>query len=428
MWTYDNAGNIHSRTEYAYTTGTVGTAIDTVDYDYDDDWGDLLTSYDGQSNTYDGIGNPTSYYNGTRWTFGWEHGRELVSASNGTTTWNYTYNSDGLRTSRTNGSTTYKYLYNGSSLVQMTVGGNTLYFTDDTVTFNNTVYYYVKNLQGDVIAILNGSGSTVVQYTYDAWGSILSMSDTSGVNLGTINPLRYRSYVYDTESGLYYLQSRYYDPEVGRFINADIVVDTGALLGHNLFAYCENTPVICKDDSGYGKIYVIYYDSDNTGFEEQAENSPYYASNSDDVVMIGVTTNEEFINAWNSIDGDVDCVYLYLHGGEGVLYFRGEHLCFSEVENETSSLSFADLQPKNINETVYLFSCDGGKGAEGNNVAFMLADLTDTQVYACTGHVSYSELGGNYYARKSMRDLGTWHLFFYYESYVFSDVRYAVKY
>ena len=84
-----------------------GSAPHTYTYG-NEDWGDLLTSYDGESITYDGIGNPTSYYNGTRWSFGWEHGRELVSASNGTTTWNYTYNSDGLRTQRTNGTNIYR--------------------------------------------------------------------------------------------------------------------------------------------------------------------------------------------------------------------------------------------------------------------------------------------------------------------------------
>lgn len=200
------------------------------------------------------------------------------------------------------------------------------------------------------------------------------------------------------------------------------------MLGHNLYAYCENTPVICIDISGYGKIYVIYYDDKDKGFEEQAENSPYYSSSSDDVIMIGVTTNQEFIDAWNSMEGDVDCVYLYVHGGKGILYFKGEHLSFSGVENETSSLSFSDLQPQEINQVVYLFSCDGGKGTEGNNVAFMFADLTDAPVNACTGHVSYSKFGDNYYARKSLKDLGTWHLFFYFDSYIFSDVHYAVKY
>ena len=177
--------------------------------------------------------------------------------SNGSTTWSMTYNADGLRTKRTNGSTTYSYIYNGSSLSRMTVGSNTLYFAYDasgtpmSVTYNDTVYYYVTNIQGDITAILNTSGTAVVQYTYDAWGNVLTTTGPMASTLGIINPLRYRGYVYDTETGLYYLQSRYYDPEMGRFINADAFASTGqGLLGNNMFAYCNNNAVNFKDPDG----------------------------------------------------------------------------------------------------------------------------------------------------------------------------------
>ena len=212
---------------------------------------------------------------------------------------------------------------------------------------------------------------------------------------------------------------------MGRFANADTRVSAGTILGHNLFTYCENSPVICKDSLGYGKTYVIYYDSEETGFEDQAENSPYYTSGSEDVVMIGVTTNQEFIDAWNSIEGDVDNVYLYLHGGTGVLYFYNEELRFPNAENTSSSLSFGDLESKSINEGVYLFSCDGGKGDIGSNVAFMFAELADTKVRACTGHVSYSKIDGKYYARKAF-DFGIWYTYYYHDSYLFPSVKYAV--
>ena len=154
--------------------------------------------------------------------------------TSGSTTWSFTYNADGLRTKRTNGSSTYSYIYNGDKLSQMTVGSNTLNFAYDasgtplTVTYNNTAYYYVTNIQGDVIAILNSSGSPVVTYTYDAWGKILSTSGSMASTLGSHNPLRYRSYVYDQETGLYYLQSRYYNPIMGRFINSDDIPYLGA--------------------------------------------------------------------------------------------------------------------------------------------------------------------------------------------------------
>ena len=256
-WAYDNAGNIRTRTEYAYTTGTLGTPTDTVQYTYtDESWGDLLTGYDGTAITYDGIGNPNAL---DGWSFTWEHGRELATMSNGTTTWTNTYNADGLRTKRTNGSTTYSYVYTGSTLLQMTVGGNTLYFNYDaagtplTVTYNGTTYYYATNLQGDIVGILDSTGTAVVSYTYDAWGNPLTTTGTLATTLGTINPLRYRGYVYDIETSLYYLQSRYYNPEIGRFINAD---DTsylgieGKLASYNLFAYCGNNPAMGFDPTG----------------------------------------------------------------------------------------------------------------------------------------------------------------------------------
>ena len=119
------------------------------------------------------------------------------------------------------------------------------------VEYNGTMYYYVTNLQGDIVAVLNTSGTSVVTYTYDAWGNILTTSGTLADSLGTANSLRYRGYVFDSETNLYYLQSRYYDPEMGRFISADAFTSTGqGLLGNNMFAYCRNNPVRRVDISG----------------------------------------------------------------------------------------------------------------------------------------------------------------------------------
>ena len=165
------------------------------------------------------------------------------------------------RCNAANGTTRYEYVYNGSQLSQMKKGGDTLLFTYDaaglpmTLTHNGTLYYYVLNLQGDVVALLNSSGTPVVQYTYDAWGNQLSCTGSLASTLGNLNPLPYRGYVYDTEWGLYYLQSRYYDPEIGRFINADAFVSTGqGVLGNNMFAYCGNNPVNYVDPFGYAFI------------------------------------------------------------------------------------------------------------------------------------------------------------------------------
>ena len=139
----------------------------------------------------------------------------------------------------------------------MTVGADTLYFTYDasgvpaTVTLNGTVYYYAVNAQGDVIGIYTETGTDVCTYAYDAWGRPVYTSNNSSYTIDELNPLRYRGYVFDQDTGLYYLQSRYYNPEWGRFINADVFVSTGqGILGNNMFAYCGNNPVSRADDGG----------------------------------------------------------------------------------------------------------------------------------------------------------------------------------
>ena len=263
-WTYDEGGNIAHRYEYDYTTGTLGGYDREFGYTYqqtnndDPAWDDLLVSYNGQAISYDAIGNPTTYLG---WTMSWKNGRELASMSKGSTTWNFTYNADGIRTKRTNGTTTYHYVYNGDKLSYLQLGNDELYFSYDasgnpmTVEYNGTTYYYVTNIQGDVIAILNSSGTAVVEYTYDAWGNIFSTTGSMATTLGKYNPLRYRGYVYDEEYGLYYLQSRYYNPEVGRFLNTDNYPATGqGLLGNNMFSYCLNNPVVLQDSMGQSAL------------------------------------------------------------------------------------------------------------------------------------------------------------------------------
>ena len=255
-WTYayDDGGNIQSKTEYAYTTGTLGAAVRTIAYGYGDaSWSDLLTSIGGQSLTADEIGNLLS--DGT-WAYTWQHGRQLAGMSKSGTNIAYGYDSDGRRITKTVNGTTYNYHYLGDQLVELTWGGNKLHFTYDStgplsVSYNGTEYFYVKNAQGDVTGLVNASGTRVVTYTYDAWGNPLSTTGTMASTHGSANPLRYRGYVYDTETGLYYLQSRYYNPGWGRFINSDVVMGINSDIGtYNLFSYCGNNPVNRYDNGG----------------------------------------------------------------------------------------------------------------------------------------------------------------------------------
>ena len=241
-YTYDTAGNIQSK--------KVGST--TTNYTYGNSaWRDLLTAYGGNTITYSG-GNPTKYYDGS--TFTWTQGRRLATAKVGSTNISYTYDMAGVRSSKTVGSTTYKFTTLSGLVTRQTGGNKTIDFVYDennqplAMKYNNTLYYYVLNAQGDVVRIVNSSRSVVASYTYDPWGKIISSSGT----LADINPLRYRGYYYDSETGFYYLQSRYYDPATGRFINADSYASTDAtgLLSTNMFAYCENDPVNKSDPSG----------------------------------------------------------------------------------------------------------------------------------------------------------------------------------
>ena len=130
-----------------------------------------------------------------------------------------------------------------------------------SVTYDGAEYFYLKNAQGDVTGLVNSSGTPVVAYTYDAWGNPLTTTGTMADTLGKLNPFRYRGYFYDTETGLYYLQSRYYNPETGRFINADsdslvTASPDSAIWDKNLLSYCDNNPIVRTDAEGHNWILV----------------------------------------------------------------------------------------------------------------------------------------------------------------------------
>ena len=262
VYAYDAGGNILSVKEYAYTTGALGTAVKTVNYGYTDGtWKDLLTSYAGQTITYDGIGNPLSYRDGLSMT--WRNGRELASLTKNGVTASYLYDESGLRTKKTVGGVVTNYhVIDGRLYGEYTGSHRLLYMFDEAGTrysflYNGSTYYYVFNGQGDVIGITDGTGNMLARYTYDAWGKPLTITDGAGADvsgnashIANVNPFRYRGYYYDKESGLYYLQSRYYDPVVGRFINADGLVDNRDINTQNMFQYGVNNPINNFDLNG----------------------------------------------------------------------------------------------------------------------------------------------------------------------------------
>ncbi len=184
-------------------------------------------------------------------------GKRLESLSGNGLTASYTYDEQGIRSGKTINGVTTSFSYNGSLLMAQVAPGKSLLFSYDangqavSVNYNGTEYYYLRNGQNDIVGLMDESGVRVVEYIYDAWGKLISTTGTLATTLGADNPFRYRGYYYDTDTGLYYLKSRYYDPEICRFINADGYASTGqGILGTNMFAYCRDNPVNYTDSAG----------------------------------------------------------------------------------------------------------------------------------------------------------------------------------
>ena len=252
-YTYDLGGNILKKERFVYNDTT--NPLETVTYTYGDaNWRDKLTAVNGSTIRYDAIGNPLS--DGT-WTYTWQNGRQLQKMQKSGVTAEFVYNADGLRVQKTVNGVATKYTLHGKNIVHMTSGTDELHFFYDAqnrpavVVYNGMAYAYVKNLQGDIVAILDENGNAVVSYGYDAWGAPLWCTGELAETLGKVQPFRYRGYVFDEETGLYYLRSRYYNPQWGRFANADALIGAGKLLSHNLFAYCSNCSVCYTDASGF---------------------------------------------------------------------------------------------------------------------------------------------------------------------------------
>ena len=257
-----------------------------------------LTAFDGHSITYDGSGNPLSYYNGKRYTMTWRNGRELDTATVGGKTYRYEYDVNGMRTRKTNSDSGYTqyYIVDGLTVAEQCFSASGVeqytlrYLYDESnspvgfgiqypseATWQN--YYFAKNLQGDIIALYrqdyNSStssyyGTLVATYQYDPWGKPIGIYSASGTsisqtaaNVAAYNPLRYRGYRYDVDTGFYYLQSRYYDPQICRFINADSYASNGmGSVGYNMFAYCLNNPAMYSDALGHAPTSTIDIDGD----------------------------------------------------------------------------------------------------------------------------------------------------------------------
>lgn len=278
-YSYDSNGNMLSKKEYNYTTGQLGNATDTINYTYGNSWKDQLSAYDGEQIRYDDIGNPIIYRGAT---LTWQ-ARELVTYKKDSDVITYEYDENGLRYKKTKKNTedgteiTENYIWDNGKIISLVLtdaNGESLtckYLynqSDEPIGYlmfeaNGDFFaecYYLRNAQGDITAIVDSKGEVIVRYYYDAFGNRSTDYGTSDlfqlivkISCSSCNVFGYRGYCYDADTGLYYLQSRYYDPETGRFINADdtsYLNATGTVLGCNLFAYCENDPVNNIDPEG----------------------------------------------------------------------------------------------------------------------------------------------------------------------------------
>ena len=314
-YSYDGAGNLQNKYEqvrdpnYGYPTGTQNGNT----YEYTDtSWKDKLTKVNGSNISYDANGNPLTYRDGMSMT--WKNGRQLATLTNCDTSISYGYDSGSVRTTKTVNGVKYTYAYLNGQLMYETRGDAKFYYSYDangilynvryTLTDGGTEYsyYYTHNSRGDIVGIYNGAGELKAHYEYDAWGNVISITDNNGNaitspnHIGNLNPFRYRGYYQDTETGLYYLMSRYYDPVTHRFINADGYFQAGTtILDGNTFAYCANNPVSRADTGGDSWFSDIIATVVGKVFTAMAAICPWMGSNSS--TSVSHTSETKLINS-----------------------------------------------------------------------------------------------------------------------------------
>lgn len=423
VFEYDAGGNLSAKKTYAYTLEEPENIVDNIGLSYDSVWKDKLTSFGDSVITYDSLGNPTSCDGKTlEW-----RGRQLISLKKENQKIYYTYDSEGNCTSKTyynlgtddNGNETETFASrtdfvwkDGKLIYQYTNTNFTLKYLYDSkgepygfitkgegVFDTVCVFYYVKNMQGDIERIIGGNTSnTFVRYKYDAWGNVdmsFSTSDFSLMLAGLIvsgnNMLTYRGYFYDMDADMYLLKSRYYNPKWGRFISLDLTETAQSaqtdVLSANLYLYCLNNPVNFTDPSGLAsqKNVFIVYSKRGSDFIEQANWMKRYAYSNKNCLTRYVEKVSDFEKEWNTLSSySVKDIHLYFHGGAGKLYFNNESMSVGRIKR---------LKKLNISGKVYLYSCHGGTNNSSRESA---AGAVSTLVF---GSRVRAVVNGNVYYR-----------------------------
>ncbi|MDO5809310.1 MAG: RHS repeat-associated core domain-containing protein [Lachnospiraceae bacterium] len=257
IYRFNNSGNLREEREYDYTTDPVsGTPKKLTTAVMDETWKDKLLKWGSTGMTYDACGNMLKKGDAT---FTWTQGRKLSAINNGKNI-RYYYDHTGARVKKVVDGVTTEYRMAGSLLVSERTGDETIWYQYDSAAslvamiIGGTRYNYVRNAQNDIVGLIDSTGKRVVYYKYDSWGRAVNISGTMAATVGQKNPFRYRGYYFDSESGMYYLQSRYYDPEIRRFISADNIIVTGTSVEYqnvNLYEYCSDNPINFQDPSGH---------------------------------------------------------------------------------------------------------------------------------------------------------------------------------
>ena len=232
----------------------------------------MLTSYNGSGILeYDSQGYPQKWFkhgannSSLDYTLQWGNANNLVMVEDVGTRdiYTYMYNDQGIRTFKFVNDVMHTYYLQGEQIIAEKYGNRFIKFYYDGTgicgfNFNGTDYYYQKNIQGDILKIYDGNGNLYAEYGYDAWGKCTIKTNVSGI--AAINPFRYRGYYLDDETGLYYLNARYYDPEIGRFISPDSIdyLDPESINGLNIYIYCGNNPVMNIDPSGHFAFILLF--------------------------------------------------------------------------------------------------------------------------------------------------------------------------
>ncbi len=347
-FSYDTAGNILEKKRYAFSLATLGTPVETKAYTYAaTGWKDRLISFSGSSISYDVLGNPTSYRGHS---LSWGMVRQLKSYDQNT----FEYNASGIRV-RKNGTS---YELDGETIVRESRTGTVIdyrYGVSGLVgfTLNGTDYYYTKDLFGDIVGIYGADGTKYAAYVYDAWGNHTITLDTNGI--GTINPFRYRGYYFDTETGLYYLQTRYYDPLTGRFLNADSRFDSDTkMTKYNLYSFCLDNPVANNDRNGTDAILLLdemnEYFFGHLGVIFQCDGKWWH------FYWGPAETTLDVANPFGSVE-EYQC-YLVEFDGDFSKVYDGTYEAYYYIEGDFSkSYDFAKYVAENSDYNLYFNNC-----------------------------------------------------------------------